>query len=111
MNKSFELKDDASGASDTWAMMVAGVKYSYTLELGPLEKEIGYEDFGFGFHVNPKKIEYIVKRAFAGIYEYMRLFIEKMKQNAQREIEQKCLEEYNDLLDTFSGYWSQSEQT
>lgn len=87
-------------------MMVAGIKYAYTIEIGPLDSETNDENFSFGFHVKEKKIKYIVDRAFAGLFEYLRLFVDKMKRKVQQDIERKCLEEYYDLMETFTGYWS-----
>ena len=87
-------------------MMVAGVKYAYTIEIGPLDNELKDENLSFGFHVEEKKIKYIVERAFTGLYEYLRLFVDKLKPKMQQNIERKCFKEYKNLMDTFTGYWS-----
>ena len=87
-------------------MMVANITYAYTIELGPLQEETFQEDFALGFHVNEQKIEYVVERAFHGIREYLKSFVEKPGPRVQREVETKCAEDYENLMNTFSGYWS-----
>lgn len=87
-------------------MMSANITYAYTIEIGPLEDETEEDDFFFGFHVSESRIEYIVERAYTGIIEYMRSFLEKMNRKTQIEIDKKCLNEYNELMNNYSGYWS-----
>lgn len=87
-------------------MMVANIPYAYTIELGPMEQETYNDDFSFGFHVSESKINYIVERAYTGLREYMRTFLEKLNRKVQAEIDKKCSIEYNELMRSFSGYWS-----
>jgi hypothetical protein len=88
-------------------MMIANITYSYTIEIGPVEEETERnDDFFFGFHVHESKIQYIVERAFTGLMEYMRSFIEKIDKKSQIEVDNKCSHEFNELSNNLSGYWS-----
>ena len=101
------MLDDAAGASDSWAMMVANIPYAYTIEIGPLlsESETN-EDFSFGFSVAEDKIFYVVRRAFIGIREYLKTFVDKFDYKTQMNLEKKCSDDYNNLINNFNGYWS-----
>lgn len=88
-------------------MMVANIPYAYTIEIGPLEKEThDNHKFRFGFHVTTSEINYVVERAYTGLREYMRTFMDKLSKEVQTEIDKKCSEDYNELMKSFSGYWS-----
>ncbi len=100
------FEDDAAGASDTWAMMVARIPYAYTLEVGPQEHE-SYDDNDLivGFHVHERKLGLIVQRAYLGLKEYMRSFVRRMKKFEQLDVERTCTEHFSTLMQNFSGYW------
>ena len=87
-------------------MMVAKIPYAYTIEIGPSEKETFETDFYFGFHVDEKRINFIVERAYTGIREYMKTFVFRLNRNIQIEIETKCAEDFDVLKNNFTGYWS-----
>ena len=59
-----------------------------------------------GFHVKEHKIKYIAERAYAGLREYMRSFVDKPNSKQLKDLERKCSDDYSDLMKTFSGYWS-----
>ncbi|CAF1015041.1 unnamed protein product [Brachionus calyciflorus] len=101
------LSYDASGASDTWAMMVAKIPYAYTVELGPTSQE-SYEniEFFYGFHVEDKKIKYIVERAYAGLRDYMKTFVFKINKDILSEIDKQCAFDFDILKKNSSGYWN-----
>lgn len=88
-------------------MMIANITYSYTIEIGPIEEETEkLDELYFGFHVQESKLGYVIERAYTGIEEYMRSFIEKIDKTLQIEIDKKCSQEYNELINNFSGYWN-----
>ncbi len=88
-------------------MMIANISYAYTIEIGPLLKESdNNQEFSFGFSVSEDKIFYVVRRAFVGIREYMKTFIDRLDFKTQMDLENKCSEDYDELIKNFSGYWS-----
>ncbi len=87
-------------------MMKADIKYSFTIEVGPLLDETFDDDFNYGFHVSENKIEYIAERAYIGIREYLRTFVEQVGKRSRVKILKTCSENYDELIDTFNGYWS-----
>ena len=101
------LDYDAAGASDSWAMMVANITYSYTIEIGPLflESETNI-DFSLGFSVPEEDIFYVVRRAFVGIKEYLRTFVDRLDPKTKMYLENKCSNDYDELISDFRGYWS-----
>ena len=108
LNLLFIPQDDAAGASDTWAMMVSNITYAYTIEIGPTQEETMDDEYnyGYGFHVRETQIKSIAERAYTGIREYLRSFIEHLTRKVQSEIDRKCSDDYDKLMRTFSGYWS-----
>lgn len=88
-------------------MMSANITYAYTIELGPTEYEVDEKsEFFFGFHVAESTLAHIVEPAYTGIEAYLRSFFEKPDPKTQREIDSKCLHEYNELINNYRGYWS-----
>jgi hypothetical protein len=90
------LLDDAGGSMDLWATKEANIPYSYALEIGPLDTELELIDHpNSGFFVEEKHIKYIVERAYYGIHQYLRSFLDKLTSLAKEEIRSTCLREYN----------------
>ncbi len=72
-----------------------------------MQEELVNNDFSFGFHVKEHRIRYIVERAYVGLYEYMRSFVDhKTNINYIKSFEKNCNDDYNHLMKTFNGYWS-----
>jgi hypothetical protein len=91
-------------------MMVANITYAYTIEIGPTEKEL--DDLFLeetGFSVYEENIQSIVERAYAGIYQYLKSFLDKLVKKVELEIEKKCSRDYDVLMRTFRGYWSKNK--
>lgn len=99
------FKDDASGSSDSWAMMVAKINYTFTIELGPIQEQLHDSDYEYGFHVAESKIKYVAKRAYSGIHAYLKTFVEKSGKRTRRYIEKKCMKSYLNMIANFTGYW------
>ena len=79
---------------DLWANLVANITYTYALEIGPLDSEPALILPGKGFHVEERHIKYVVIRAFYGIHQYMKSFLDKLTTFAQDEVRTTCLYEY-----------------
>jgi hypothetical protein len=58
------------------------------------------------FSVPNEKIIYVVRRAYVGIREYMKTFIDKLDRTHQTDLEIKCAKDYSQLINNFRGYWS-----
>ncbi len=87
---------------DLWASIVAKIPYTYAIEIGPLDTELTLIQPKKGFHVEEKYIKYVAVRAFYGIHQYLKSFIDKITKAAQAEIKSTCNQEY----DTFYRYHS-----
>lgn len=94
--------DDATGSSDTWAYKVANITFSYALEIGPLDSETELIKYSKGFIVEEKYIEYVAVRAYYALREYLRSFLDKLSAKAQKEISEKCLEDFNAINRIYS---------
>ena len=98
-------KDESSGSSDMWAMMVANISHSYTIEVGPLNHERKLFMANNGFFVKLEFIEYVTERVYKGIREYLRSFIEKLTEKAEREINDTCGSNF-EIIKKYTGHWS-----
>ncbi len=87
-------------------MMVAKVKYTFTIELGPFEEQVDDSEQLVGFHVSEENIRNVAERAYKGIREYLRSFVIKMEYISRQQILKKCARDYRELMENFSGYWS-----
>jgi hypothetical protein len=77
---------------------MANITYSYTIEIGPLDSEVELVKYRRGFQVVESKIEYIAQRAYIGIHQYMRTFLDKLTSKANNEIETECANEYVNII-------------
>ena len=76
------------------ALQMIHITYSYTIEIGPLTSEYeSTDDFSFGFHVKEEKLLYVVRRAYILLREYMKTFVDKLKEKTQIEINKKSINE------------------
>ena len=87
-------------------MVVAKIKYSFTIELGPFEKQVYDSEYLVGFHVYEENIRSVAARAYKGIREYLKSFVIKLEETSRQQIVQKCAKDYKELMENFSGYWS-----
>lgn len=88
-------------------MMVAGIKFSFTIEIGPTQSQIeATKKLDQGFIIEEEKIKYVAKRAYKGFREYLKTFIVEPKKNKMKSIERKCARMYDNLMREFTGYWS-----
>ncbi len=87
-------------------MVVAKIKYAFTIELGPFEEQVDNSEFLFGFHVYRQKIRNVSERAYIGIREYLKSFVIKLDEKSRTKIIEKCSRDYKELIENFSGYWS-----
>ena len=87
-------------------MRVAKIKYSFTIELGPTQRQMFHSDYKHGFHVLRGNLKHIVESAYTGIHAYLEAFIKKSSKISTSEIKTKCLKSYTNLVANFSGYWS-----
>lgn len=87
-------------------MMVAKIKYSFTIELGPNQGQTRHFDYMHGFHVAKSKIKNIIEPAYTGIRAYMKSFVKKAKKAVRFGARNKCSSSYVRLKKNFSGYWS-----
>ena len=88
-------------------MMVADIKFSFTIEIGPTQSQIeATEKLEQGFIIESRKIKYVAQRAYKGFREYLQTFIIKPRKKKIESIEEKCSLMYNNLMREFTGYWS-----
>lgn len=90
--------------------MKHNISYSYTIELSPNEIELNESFKTHGFHVHENEISGVVKKAYTALYEYLRLFVEKVALRTKREYEQECNELYYEIHEFYRKYYRKSRE-